>query len=609
MNLTQRRNTRGSITLWLLMIYLYATLLLAQSNNTHASSTGQTLPTGVTRVTSVEGITEYELSNGFKVLLFPDQSKATITVNVTYLAGSRNESYGETGMAHLLEHLLFKGTPSHRNIPQELSAHGATPNGSTSFDRTNYFETFSATDENLRWALELEADRMVNSNIARHDLESELTVVRNEYESGENNPGSILRERVFSTAYLWHNYGKATIGARSDIENVPIERVQAFYRNYYQPDNAVLLVTGRFDEPRTIALIGNIFGRLPRPERQLQKSYTSEPAQDGERVVTLRRVGGVQLLSVAYHVPSGSDPDLVAVDLIADILAGQPSGRLNKALVESKRAAYVGGFTFKLREPGLVYFFAEVPRDTSIDDARDTLLRTLESVAQNPPTEEELERARAARLKQIELTLNSSDQVGLALSEWIAMGDWRLFFLHRDRLREVTSSDIQRVAASYLKPSNRTLGVFLPTDKPDRADIRTASDVVALLKDYKGKEAPAAGEAFDPTPANIEARITRLTTADGLQLALLPKKTRGQTVTARLTFHFGDESSLRGRRLASEFAVSMLLRGTAKHTSQQLQDEFDRLKAQIVITGHDGQAAVSVETIRNNFSPSIASRG
>jgi len=221
------------------------------------------------KVVTVEGITEYRLGNGLTVLLFPDETKQTITVNVTYKVGSRNENYGETGMAHLLEHLVFKGTPKHQNIPQELTSHGARPNGSTWFDRTNYFETFQASDVNLDWALDLEADRMVNSYIAKKDLDSEMTVVRNEFEMGENDPSSILEERVLSTAFLWHNYGKSTIGAKSDLENVPIDKLQGFYRTWYQPDNAVLLVAGRFDEAKTLAKINQTFGRIPRPTRTL----------------------------------------------------------------------------------------------------------------------------------------------------------------------------------------------------------------------------------------------------------------------------------------------------------------------------------------------------
>src|SRR5438034_10511484 len=175
----------------------------------------------VEKITSVEGITEYRLqTNGLRILLFPDLSKPTITVNMTYLVGSRHENYGETGMAHLLEHLLFKRSKNHPNVPKELQDHGSRPNGTTCLDRTNYFETFQASDANLEWALDLEADRMVNSFVAKKDLDSEMTVVRNEFERGENSPMNVLEERVMSTAYLWHNYGKSTIGARSDIENV-----------------------------------------------------------------------------------------------------------------------------------------------------------------------------------------------------------------------------------------------------------------------------------------------------------------------------------------------------------------------------------------------------
>jgi zinc protease len=209
------------------------------------------------RVTSVEGITEYKFANGLHVLLFPDPTKQTITVNVTYLVGSRNEHYGETGMAHLLEHMLFKGTPNHRDIPKEQSNHGARRNGTTSYDRTNYFETFAATDENLNWALDLESDRMVNSFIAKKDLDSEMTVVRNEFESGENDPSNVLQDRAMAAAYLWHNYGKTVIGSRADIENVPIERLQAFYHTYYQPDNCVLTIAGQIDEAKTLQLVGS----------------------------------------------------------------------------------------------------------------------------------------------------------------------------------------------------------------------------------------------------------------------------------------------------------------------------------------------------------------
>ena len=214
------------------------------------------LPSNIEKVTSVEGITEYKLkNNGLRVLVFPDASKQTATVNITFLVGSRHEGYGETGMAHLLEHMVFKGAPKHKDIPAEFKAKGAQFNGTTWVDRTNYYETFPSTDENLEWALDLESDRMVNSFIAKKDLESEFTVVRNEFEMGENDPSGVLMERVLSSAFLWHNYGKSTIGNRADIENVPIENLQAFYRKFYQPDNAVLTIAGKIDEMKALKLV------------------------------------------------------------------------------------------------------------------------------------------------------------------------------------------------------------------------------------------------------------------------------------------------------------------------------------------------------------------
>jgi zinc protease len=553
------------------------------------------------KVTSVEGITEYRLSNGLTVLLFPDQTKPTVTVNVTYKVGSRNENYGETGMAHLLEHLMFKGSTHHTNIPQELTAHGARPNGSTWYDRTNYFETFAATDDNLKWALDLEADRMVNSFIAKKDLDSEMTVVRNEFESGENDPSRILLERVLSTAYLWHNYGHSTIGARSDIENVSIERLQAFWRTYYQPDNAVLLVAGRFDPDKTLALVQELFGKIPKPARVLQATYTIEPTQDGERSVTLRRVGDLQSLWVAFHVPAAAHPDAPAVEMLAEILGDTPSGRLHKALVETKKATSVGSFFLDLHDPGFLMWNAEVRKDSSLEDAKSTMLATVADVVKSPPSKEEVERARATLLKSIDLMLNSADRVGLELSEWVGAGDWRLFFLNRDRIRKVTPEDIKRVAATYLKTSNRTVGEFIPTAAPERSEVPATPEVAALLKDYKGDAAIAAGEAFDPSPANIESRTTRSTLPGGLKLALLPKKTRGGTVVASMTIRYGDERSLFGRETAADLAGGMLMRGTGKHTRQQIKDEFDRLKARVNVGGGVTQANLSLETTRENL--------
>ena len=491
----------------------------------------------VTRVGEVEGIVEYRLENGLRFLLFPDASKPSATVNVTYNVGSRHEAYGETGMAHLLEHLVFKGTPNHPDITTELTERGARPNGTTSFDRTNYFETFPATNDNLEWALDLESDRMVNSYISADDLESEMSVVRNEMESGENNPFRILMERTLSTAYLWHNYGKSVIGARSDIESVPIGRLQAFYRKYYQPDNALLIVSGKFESDHAIETIVETFGQIPRPDRNgantLWETYTREPVQDGERMVTLRRVGDVQMVMMSYHVPPGSHPDYAAVDILAQALGDQPSGRLYKALVETGLAASSGAFAYQLREAGPLLAFAQSRPEDDLQATLTAMAASFEDVLRNPVTGEEVDRAKTALLKSFEQVINNPEQIALQLSEWASLGDWRLFFLHRDRIEAVEAADVQRVAAQYLKPDNRTVGLFYPTEDPDRAEVPDLPDVAAALEGYTGREAVAAGEEFDPSPQNIENRTTRYTLGNGMKVALLPKSTRGETVVAR----------------------------------------------------------------------------
>ncbi|MCA9623625.1 MAG: NapH/MauN family ferredoxin-type protein, partial [Myxococcales bacterium] len=245
-------------------------------------------------------------------------------------------------------------------------------------DRTNYYETFPASDENLEWAIDLEADRMVNSFVAKKDLDSEMTVVRNEFESGENNPTGILMERTMSAAYLWHNYGNSTIGARADIENVPIERLQAFYHKYYQPDNALLIVAGKFNEELAKRLINQKFGAVARPQRQLIPTYTAEPTQDGERRITLRRVGDVQALTAVYHIPAGSNDDFAAVDILGEILGDSPSGRLYEALVKTKLATSVVGGAFQLREPGLMIFIVQLLKDGPLGPAEKALLAEIE---------------------------------------------------------------------------------------------------------------------------------------------------------------------------------------------------------------------------------------
>ncbi len=524
---------------------------------------------------------------------------------MTYLVGSRMEGYGETGMAHLLEHMLFKGSTSHTNIPNELTSHGSSPNGSTSYDRTNYFETFVASDENLNWALSLEADRMVNSFIAEKDLKSEFSVVRNEFESGENSPSNILMERVLSTAYIWHNYGKSTIGSKEDIERVPIKNLQAFYKKYYQPDNAVLLVSGKIDEYQTLTLINKYFGSIPRPTRVIDPTYTVEPPQDGERNVELRRVGDVQSVSCAFHIPAGSDKDYVSFDVLNEVLTNEPNGRLYQSLVKSGKASVVWSWAAGQKDPGFLYINADVLKEKSLDSAKSTMFQTLSQLKSKPVTEEEVERAKSTLMKNFEEAYRSSESIGLAMSEFIAQGDWRLAFIYRDNLKKVTAADINRITAAYLIKSNRTVGIFIPTTNPKRAQVPDAPDVASLVKDYKGQAALAEAEAFDPSPDNIEKRTERGTIPGGAKYALLTKTTRGNTVEARITLRIGDEKSLENKATFITLTAAMLKRGTTAKTQSQINEALDKLSSSVSIYSNGQEINISIKSTKQNLPQTL----
>ena len=556
--------------------------------------------TAIKKVHAVEGITEYRLPNGLKVLLFPDNTKPTVTVNITYLVGSRFENYGETGMAHLLEHLMFKGTPKHPHIDQEFNKRGVRYNGSTWLDRTNYFELFQANDANVDWAIELEADRMVNSYIARSDLDTEMTVVRNEYESGENSPFGVMLKRMQSVAFDWHAYGRSTIGNRSDIENVDIPHLQAFYQLYYQPDNAVLLIAGKFDEKRALAEIAKTFGRIPAPHRTLPKLWTVEPTQDGNREFTVRRKGDIQIVAVGYKVPSNlhNDSDPLAFSNL--ILSQVPTGRLHKALVESGMAAQVFGYPLMGHDPGLQIFGAVVPLGKPVEPVRDEIIKVVEGFGAKPPEKAEVDRARLALANEIEKTLANHESLGVELSEYIALGDWRLFFLARDDLDKIKAEDVARVSRDYFKRDDRTVGFFLPTDEPQRAEIPPNPPLEEVMKDFHASEKALTGEAFDPSQDNINARTKRIQVGN-VKVALLKKKNRGETVNFSINMHLGNEKALFGQRQNYANASRMLMRGTTKYTRTQLADEFDRLK----ISGRVGGPGGSYQTTGPNLAEAI----
>lgn len=586
---------------FLLALFAGNSIARAQEN---PGSTPVALPDGVTQVTSVEGVTEYRLANGLQILLAPDASKPNTTVNMTYLVGSRHENYGQTGMAHLLEHMLFRGTPSLPDALAEFSRRGLQANGSTSPDRTNYYASFAADPDTLDWYIRWQADVMVNAMINREDLDAEMTVVRNEMERGENSPFRILMQKMQAAAFQWHNYGKSTIGARSDVENVDIEQLRAFYREYYQPDNAALIVSGRFDAESTLQVIADAFTPITRPTRTLPPEYTVEPVQDGERLIVLRRQGGSPLIAAMYRIPAAGDPDFIPLDLGVSILGDTPSGRLYHALVREQLSTSVFGFAAAMEQPGYALFGAQLEPGMDQDKALETLNATLDAVSTEPFEQDSLDRIRNKWLTGWSRAFADPIQLASALSESVAEGDWRLFFWHRDQVENAELDDVQQTIDSYLVPSNRTEGLYIPTEDPVRAPTAPDIDLANLLEGYEGNPDSAATEAFDPSPENIDASTQRdvLALDNGpVELALLPKPTRGDRVEARLLINFADAKLLEGYRMAPSAAAALLNRGTSSMTRQEIEDRFDALRATVGFSGGPGSVSASLSTTHEHL--------
>ena len=568
---------------------------------------------GVTKLSSVEGVTEYLLDNGLSILLLPDPSEENIYVNITYKVGSAHEGYGEVGMVHLLEHMIFKGTTTRTSeqMLDETTENSISANGTTWLDRTNYFVTVVSDKDKFRWALEHEADRMVNSLIDADELKTEQGVVANEWDIGENPPGAVLAKRVRSIAMDLHSYRNSTIGHRSDILGVTREQLYNFYRKFYQPDNATLIIAGRFDEKEALDLVIDVYGGIPRPERtgsmKIYDNYSYEAPQDGERSIVLNRVGDIQLFRAGYRIPSVSSPDHPALSALSHVLSGSGvNSRLYKALVETKIATNAYGFAEGFKYPGFFWTGATVPLDGSLDEAEAAIEATIEEVKQNPPTEEELARYKLTIENAYTNMSNSVMGVARQLSEWSARGDWRLFFIVRDRVEAVTIEDVQRVAQKYLITSNRSKGYFKPVQEtPPRAVVGSNPDIESLVEGYQGREAVVKGEMFDATPANIANRTEYRTMSNGARVAMLSKDNTGDTVEIDAVMRWGTLDSVMHKGYIAGFTNGMVGRGTVNKTRNEISDEYRRLRlgggANVGLTG----GSFSVNTVRENLEESI----
>lgn len=424
-------------------------------------------PESYTYVQTVGDISEYTLTqNGLRVLVREDHATPLVGIMVTYHVGSRNETLGYTGATHFLEHLLFKGSDNFNEqkgnaLDILLGEKGALLNATTWFDRTNYYEVISS--EHAEIAIAAEADRMRHAWLTDAYRKTELTVVRNEFERNENKPSDPVFKQLFALAFQAHPYHHDTIGWRSDIENVSIERLKWFYDQYYWPNNATVTVVGDIETERALQLVATYFGKHDKAPHAFPEPYTTEPMQEGQRRSTIKRAATQNMVALAYKIPEGLHQDTATLDVISALLSDGKSSRLYKMLVEKNLATDSSSYNFVLKDPALFTIFATLTPKARHAAIEQKISQELAVLARKGPSARELKRVKQ-RMEASHATRRDGHYATLsALNEWIATGDWTRFETHIAAIRGVSAADVRRVAARYFVEDQSTVCHFIGT--------------------------------------------------------------------------------------------------------------------------------------------------
>jgi zinc protease len=530
---------------------------------------------GVSQVASAKGITEFRLdANGLKILLVPNHSAPVVTTMVLYRVGSRDEGAGFTGSTHFLEHLMFKGTTEHNSdkgngLDDLLKPIGAVYNATTWFDRTNYFEC--APREHLETCIMLEADRMRNLVLKQEDRDSEMTVVRNEFEIGENDPDDVLDKELWAVAFREHTYHWPTIGWRSEVEGVPMERLKQFYDTFYWPNNAVVLLVGDFEQDNALELIVKHFGKYTRSPHAIPTVYTVEPPQQGERRFEVRRGGDLPRVHTAFHIPNATHADIYPLAAMAAILGGtRRSSRLYKRLIDSGLASRAFAQNWELRDPGLFQVGATVAPDVKVEDVEAALLDEIAKLAAEPVTEAELERARKANRKST--VLQAADPLVWArmIGEAEASADWRWMVEYDDNFDKVTPADVQRVAQKYFSRDNRTVGIFIPKDDSEQSEPVSEPTAARIETEPKAEAATA------PVKATFAAQVKRTVLKNGLTV-LTMQNTGNDLVALSGKIRSGGYFGPADKHLVPELVSYMLTKGSSKYSKTQAAEVLEEM--------------------------------
>jgi zinc protease len=593
------------------------------------SAASTSIPPGFTHVRTVQDITEYRLdANGLTVLLLPDHSAPAVTMMVTYRVGSRNESYGTTGATHLLEHLMFKGTLEHNKeagngYDQLLERTGAMTNATTSLDRTNYFETVGSQD--LPLAVTLEADRMRNLRLREEDRRPEMTVVRNEYERGENNPAEALEKEIWATAFLAHPYHHSTIGWRSDFEKVPIEKLRAFYDTFYWPNNATVTIIGDFDPPEALKLVKKYYGAIPRSPQSIPAVYTQEPPQTGPRRVIVQRPGELGVVMIAEKIPPATNADYAALRVLGMILSDGRNSRFYKALTDKNLTTNVDAYPEFNRDPSLFFIDAQLTPGTKHDDVEKRLLAEIERVQKDGVQADEVAAAIAKYTASTAYERDGSMAMAFALNECIAVGDWSLYYSLEDAVKRVTPADVQKVAKKYFSEDQRTTGWYLPRNEAPaeqagaEGSVTGAPDSQATENREHGGSAKSAAATSNAhpsarsasSPSNIQASSAATIAAkigprivrgkvSGIDLLICPTGVKDVVTIKGLMPAYDPKDPILG-----EITAEMLERGTTKHDADTIAALLDKVGAQIQFSFETGSIRFAAQCLKKDSTQVI----
>ncbi|HEV8308691.1 MAG TPA: pitrilysin family protein [Methylomirabilota bacterium] len=590
------RTPRASRLPWPALAVL-VTLVLLVLAGVLASPAQSPAPTPSPGATFTAGIRETTLPNGLKVLTKEVRSAPVVSFSVWYKVGSRNEHTGITGVSHLLEHMMFKGTKRYAvgEIARTLFLNGAAFNASTYYDWTNYWETIAS--DRLELAMAIEADRMAHSRIDKTDLDAEMTVVRSELEGGENNPGRLLWQAVAATAFQAHPYHWPVIGWRSDVENVPRDAIHHYYKTHYGPNTATVVIVGDVDAAEALRLVGKHFGplaRIPVPP----PVYTAEPPQRGERRVTVRRAGSLPMVMTAYKGPAASHPDFYALDVLAMVLGEGRTSRLYQGLVEKQLASSADAGAPSLKDPFLIYLSATARPGVPAEKLEAALLEEVERVKAAPITDEEL--ARATRRIEADFVFQTDSVSAQArqIGYWAMVDDWRYLATYLDRIRALTPAGIQAIARKYLVPDARTVGYFIPTTEGGEA-APPPKEASARV------EKPRRGDRLIPLPkpsktAPVSRQIARFTLDNGIRV-VVQENPANPTLALRASVPAGSIVEPRDTPGLASLTASMLTRGTATRSALEFATVLENVGARLDATANTLTTMISGRAQSKDF--------